>query len=63
MSARANSQWIGRVKALIRDGYGVEDIAVKLACDVACVRTEVAILRDMGELNDLFGRDQCTRPE
>lgn len=58
MTARANSQWIGRVRALIREGFGVEDIAVKLGCDVACVRTEVGILRDMGALRDMFGRDE-----
>lgn len=58
MTPRANSQWIGRVRALIREGYGVEDIAVKLGCDVACVRTEIEILRQSGDLKVMFGRDE-----
>lgn len=63
MTARANSQWIGRVKAMLADGLGVEDIALRLSCDVQAVRDEVSILRQTGVLNDMFGRDQCTRPE
>ena len=43
-----NSVWIARVRLLLRDGFGVEDIAVRLKCCVDDVRAEVAILRENG---------------
>lgn len=53
MNARANSQWIGQVQRLLREGYGVEDIALRLGCDVEDVRREVKILRDMGIIKEI----------
>jgi DNA-binding NarL/FixJ family response regulator len=50
MNARSNSTWQGRVHALLRQGFGVEDIAVRLRLDVNSVRLEVAILREEGVL-------------
>lgn len=44
-----------RVMAYLRDGYGVEDIAIMLGCNVAHVRAEVEILRDEGNLARLSG--------
>jgi hypothetical protein len=55
MTAQANSNWQARVRGLLRDGYGVEDIAVRLKCDVADVRAEVAILRADGQLAAIYG--------
>lgn len=52
--ARSNSQWIGSVNALLREGYGVEDIARRLKCSVEAVRLEVAILREEGLLERLY---------
>lgn len=52
--ARRNSRWIGSVVRLLRDGYGVEDIAVMLRCDAQAVRDEVAILREEGRLNAIY---------
>jgi hypothetical protein len=37
----------------LRQGYGVEDIAVMLKEDVDAIRREVAILREEGELAGL----------
>lgn len=55
MTAQRNSNWQAKVRALLRDGYGVEDIALRLRCDVGDVRSEVAILRAEGELARMFG--------
>jgi hypothetical protein len=40
---------------MIRDGYGVEDIAYEDGCPVEQVRMEVQILREEGELSRMFG--------
>lgn len=42
--------WIDRIGALLRDGYGVEDIAIRLACGPRQVRTQVALFRGQGLL-------------
>lgn len=42
--------WVERVGALLRDGYGVEDIAIKLACEARQVRTQIALFRGAGLL-------------
>lgn len=52
--ALRNSAWIGKVRQLLREGQGVEDIALKLKCDVTAVRSEVSILRELGELEGLY---------
>lgn len=57
MTAQANSNWQGMVRTLLRDGLGVEDIALRLKCDVAHVRAEVEILRHSGDLARMFRRD------
>lgn len=64
MTPHGNSQWIGQVNRLLREGLGVEDIAIRLKCDVEAVRVEVAILREMVALDDMFSpvNDQ-SRPE
>ena len=52
--ATKNSHWQGRVRVLMGKGFGVEDIAVDLGCDVAFVRREAAILAANGELDNLY---------
>ena len=42
--------WVDRVASLLRDGYGVEDIAIKLQCEPRQVRTQVSLLRGAGLL-------------
>lgn len=53
MTPEANSNWQARVRALLREGFGVEDIAVRLSCRVEDVRREVEILRATGELKEI----------
>lgn len=45
-----NSQFLGRVWAMMRDGYGYEDIAVRLQCSLETVRFEAILLRKEGRL-------------
>lgn len=40
--------WVARVGALLRDGFGVEDIAIKLACKPDQVRKMVNVFRREG---------------
>lgn len=52
-----NEQWQHRVRAMLKEGYGVEDIALELDCSVAMVRDEVKAIREAGELTDVLRRD------
>lgn len=52
---RRNSAWQGRVKSLTAQGWGSEDIANRLGCDLQDVRREIQILRESGELKKMFG--------
>jgi hypothetical protein len=56
MTAQANTMWICRVREALREGYGVEDIALRERCDVEDVRREVQILREEGALATMFRR-------
>ncbi len=47
--------WQSRVASLLRDGFGVEDIAIRMKCSTADVRREVEILRNEGRLRDVLG--------
>ena len=53
--ALQNDIWMRKVWALISEGFGTEDIAVKLKCDIESVRREVAILRESGHLKYVLG--------
>lgn len=55
-AAHLNSMWIGAVREALRLGFGVEDIAVQLGCNVESVRLEVSILRQSGELKKIYER-------
>ena len=46
--------WSWRVQDLLRAGFGVEDIALALRCDVRFVRAEVQILREQGRLVEVL---------
>lgn len=56
MTAQQNVAWQAAVRRLLKMGYGVEDIAIKVSCDVQHVRDEVRILRADGELDRMFPR-------
>ena len=49
--------WKDYVSGLILDGYGVEDIALRLDCHVSHVREYVSELRRNGMLKKWFSRD------
>lgn len=53
--AQRNSNWQANVRTLLREGYGVEDIARRLRCSAENVRREVEILRAEGWLKRTFG--------
>lgn len=58
-SWKRNDTWQGAVHNLMREGYGVEDIDVRLRadgfhCTLAAVRAEAQILREEGRLDALY---------
>ena len=53
----ANDVWASRVRGLLQDGYGTEDIAIMLKCRWCDVRAEVAILREMGVLERIYQQE------
>lgn len=56
--ARRNSHWICRVREDLAQGFGVEDIALRLSCAVEDVRREVRILRDEGLLARIYDHER-----
>ena len=42
--------WVKMVEFRLKEGFGVEDVAVQLRCDVERVRGHVAALRASGDL-------------
>jgi len=53
----ANSQeWRDLVNMRLAEGYGVEDIAIWLQCNVSRVRSHVHELRKSGTLDKWWGR-------
>ena len=55
MTPESNGMWQDRVRALLLDGFGVEDIAIRTGVEVEIVRREVEILRASGEIAGMFG--------
>lgn len=49
-----NPNWSVRVRGLMAEGCGYDDIAVKLACSPDLVRREAARLRENGQLVGLY---------
>ena len=56
-----NDAWQRRVADLLREGFGVEDIAIRLKCSADDVRREVTILRNEGWLRDVLGLSEEKR--
>lgn len=52
--AMKNDAWRGCVVRMMKTGLGYEDIAVKLKCKAEDVRREAKILKEEGELDDLY---------
>jgi hypothetical protein len=46
--------WVTSIAALLRDGFGVEDIAIKLSCHPDQVRKMVAVFRREGLMAKWF---------
>lgn len=57
MTGRENSAWQGKVSNLLAQGYGVEDIALRLRCKISDVRQEVEILRGEGKIERIVRRE------
>lgn len=55
MTPEKNTAWATRVRKLLGQGFGVEDIAVKLECKADDVRREVEIYRQEGSLRRVLG--------
>ena len=54
MSKIDQNKWLGAVHLMLKQGYGVEDIALKLNTNVENIRLEVNSLRDLGVLETAF---------
>lgn len=48
-------EFTAKVHAMLRDGFGAEDIAVKMNMPAQTIRNEVEILRGEGRLECLYG--------
>lgn len=53
MTPHQNTTWMVQVRTLLGQGFGVEDIAIKLECSVADVRREVEIYRQEGRIKEI----------
>lgn len=53
MTPDQNTGWQVKVRNLLSQGYGVEDIAIRLKCGVEDIRREVAIYRQEGRIEDI----------
>lgn len=53
MTPAHNSAWIACVRHRLGQGYGTEDIALSLGCDIEDVRREVQIYRDEGRIAEV----------
>ena len=53
MTPEQNTGWMVRVRTLLGQGWGVEDIAIKLKCSADDVRREVEIYRQEGRIKEI----------
>lgn len=53
MTAAKNTAWMVRVRQLLSEGFGVEDIAIRLKCSADDVRREIEIYRQEGRLTEI----------
>lgn len=56
MTAHSNTMWQARVKSMLREGFGAEDIAIITGSSADDVRREIEILRASGELKTIYRR-------
>lgn len=63
MMLRRNAYWRESVHRLLAQGFGVEDIAIRLDCAVERVRQEMAILRISGKLGAVLKGKQADPDE
>ena len=49
-----NTAWQARVRQMMEQGAGYDDIAVKLGCDPALIRAEAEIYRQEGRLDEIY---------
>lgn len=47
-------EWRSKAKAMLAEGYGVEDIALILGVPVSDVRALVVVMRDSGLFKEMF---------
>lgn len=55
-TADRNLNWQAQVRGLLAHGFGIEDIALRLECDLESVQAEVKILREEGELRRIYSK-------
>lgn len=53
MTPDQNTGWMVKVRTLLGQGFGVEDISIRLNCSVADVRREVEIYRQEGRIREI----------
>jgi hypothetical protein len=58
MNLHGDHMWVARVSSMLREGFGAEDIALRLRCPLSAVRGEVMLLRAEGHLKTMFARPQ-----
>jgi len=51
--AQKNTMWSRKVRTLLKDGYGVDDISIMTKTDIEEVRLEVKILRETGQIKGI----------
>lgn len=54
--AQQNTVWQTKVRRLLSEGLGVEDMIAQYEMNGADVRREVQILRESGELSQIYRR-------
>jgi DNA-binding NarL/FixJ family response regulator len=53
---KTRTKWEQVVNGKLKDGWGTEDIALWLECDVRWVQHHVSVLRQRGALAKFYGR-------
>jgi hypothetical protein len=53
MTPQQNTSWMVKVRDLLGQGLGVEDIAIRLGCSAEDIRREIEIYREEGRLTEI----------
>lgn len=56
--SQKNTMWQAKVRRLLKEGFGVDDMVALHDMDRAEVRREIAILRESGDLRKIYGVEQ-----